>query len=82
MPGMAHAGRMEHDPELAAILDAAEAAGLVETYTDAQGRQVMRLTPMGEGVARRLEATEGAAGDPPLASPSENSGEDPGEDPA
>jgi len=82
MPGMAHAGRMEHDPELAAILDAAEAAGLVETYTDSQGRQVMRLTPRGEGVARRLEATDDAAEEALLAGLAGEPEEDPGEDPA
>ena len=69
---------MEPDPELAAILDAAAAAGLVETYTDEEGRQVMRLTPMGEGVARRLEVTDEAAQDALMA----GLGDEPGEDPA
>jgi hypothetical protein len=40
--------------ELDAILEQVEAAGLVETYTDDDGKEAMRLTPEGERVARQL----------------------------
>jgi hypothetical protein len=43
---------MGHDAELDAILDQVEAAGLVEPFTDEQGRPAMRLTPEGVRVAR------------------------------
>jgi hypothetical protein len=44
----------DHDAELDAILDQAAAAGLVEVYTDEDGKQAMRLTSEGERVARQL----------------------------
>lgn len=44
----------DRDAELDAIIDQVEAAGLVEVYTDDDGRQAMRLTPNGERVARQL----------------------------
>jgi hypothetical protein len=44
----------DHDAELDHILEQVEAAGLVETYTDADGQPAMRLTPAGVRVARRL----------------------------
>jgi len=49
---------MHHDPEFDAILEQVEAAGLVEQYTDADGRQAMRLTLEGERVARQLAMTD------------------------
>jgi hypothetical protein len=43
----------DHDAELDVILEQVEAAGLVEVYTDEDGKQAMRLTPEGERVARQ-----------------------------
>ena len=54
---------LDLDSETEAILDAAEAAGLVEAYIDDEGRQVMRLTPVGERVARQLAMTDEAGQD-------------------
>lgn len=45
---------MDHDAELDAILEQVEAAGLVEQFTDEDGRPAMRLTPEGVRVARQL----------------------------
>ena len=42
---------MDHDAELDAILEQVEAAGLVEQFTDEDGKQAMRLTPDGVRVA-------------------------------
>jgi DNA-binding MarR family transcriptional regulator len=44
----------DHDAELDAILDRVEAAGLVEVYSDEDGKRPMRLTPEGERVACQL----------------------------
>ena len=49
---------MDHDAELDAILEQVEAAGLVEQFTDEQGRPAMRLTPEGLRVARQLAMTD------------------------
>ena len=40
-----------------AILEAVEAAGLVEVYEE-DGHRIMRLTPEGEQVARQLAMTD------------------------
>lgn len=42
------------DAELAAILAQVESVGLVEQFTDEEGRPAMRLTPEGVRVARQL----------------------------
>jgi DNA-binding MarR family transcriptional regulator len=49
----------DHGADLDAILERAEAAGLVETYVDAEGRLAMRLTPDGERVAATRDARRG-----------------------
>lgn len=54
----------------AEILDALEAAGLAELYTDEQGREVMRLTDDGATLARELGILEhGSGADEPEAAP-------------
>lgn len=45
---------MDPDAELDAILEQVESAGLVEQFTDDDGRPAMRLTPEGVRVARQL----------------------------
>lgn len=45
---------MDPDAELDAILEQVESAGLVEQFTDEEGRPAMRLTPEGVRVARQL----------------------------
>lgn len=44
----------DHDAELDHILEQVEIAGLVEEFTDEQGRPAMRRTPEGARVARQL----------------------------
>ena len=48
----------DHDAELDAIIEGAQAAGLIEVYTDDDGDEAMRLTPDGERVARQLAMTD------------------------
>ena len=43
-----------HDAALDVILDQVVSAGLVQRYTDADGKPAMRPTPAGERVARQL----------------------------
>ena len=45
----------DHSEELDALVDQLEAAGLVEQYTNEDGKEAMRLTPAGEQ-ARDAEA--------------------------
>ena len=49
----------EHDGELDATVDELAAAGLVETYTDDDGKPAYRLTREGAAVGRQLAMTEG-----------------------
>lgn len=44
----------DRDAELDTILEQVETAGLVEQFTDEEGRPSMRLTPEGVRVARQL----------------------------
>lgn len=49
---------LDHDAALDAIVDELRSAGYVEMYTDADGKEAMRLTPEGERVARQLAMTD------------------------
>jgi hypothetical protein len=44
----------EHDAEMDALTQQLITAGLLETFTDADGDEAMRLRPDGEKVARQL----------------------------
>jgi hypothetical protein len=44
----------DHDAELDALVQQLVTAGLVETFTDDDGDEAMRMTPEGEKVARQL----------------------------
>jgi hypothetical protein len=44
----------DHDAEMDALVQQLVTAGLIETFTDDDGDQAMRLTPDGEKVARQL----------------------------
>ena len=52
---------LTRDEELETLVVQLEEAGLVEQYTNADGKEAMRLTPAGEKVARQL-AMFGEAG--------------------
>ena len=63
---------MNEAEQNAEILDALEAAGLTEVYTDEQGREVMRLTDEGATLARELGILEhGTGADEPEPAPTE-----------
>ena len=51
-----------HDTELDALLALLERAGLVEQFTDDQGRVSMRLTSKGAQVARQIALSGDAGG--------------------
>ncbi len=53
---------MNEEQGTAEIIDALEAAGLAETYTDAHGREVMRLTEEGRAMAQELGILEHGSG--------------------
>jgi hypothetical protein len=44
----------EHDAQLDTMVQQLVTAGLLETFTDDDGDEAMRLTPEGEKVARQL----------------------------
>jgi hypothetical protein len=44
----------DHDAEMDAMVAQLVTAGLIETFTDDNGDEAMRLTPDGEKVARQL----------------------------
>jgi hypothetical protein len=44
----------DHDAEMDAMVQQLVTAGLIETFTDDDGDEAMRLTPDGEKVARQL----------------------------
>ena len=44
----------DHDAEMDGMAEQLAEAGLIEVYTDDQGREAYRLTPEGEKVARQL----------------------------
>jgi hypothetical protein len=48
----------DHDAQMDAILEPLEAAGLVEVYVKADGKQAMRLTGDGERLARQMAMCE------------------------
>jgi hypothetical protein len=48
----------DHDAQMDAILEPLEAAGLVEVYVKADGKQAMRLTGDGERLARQMAMSE------------------------
>ena len=48
----------DHDAEMDAILELLEGAGLVEQYTDDEGKEAMRLTPDGARVARQMAMSD------------------------
>jgi hypothetical protein len=45
---------IEHDAEMGALVQQPVTAGLLETFTDDDGDEAMRLTPDGEKIARQL----------------------------
>jgi hypothetical protein len=45
---------IEHDAEMGALVQQLVTAGLIETFTDDDGDEAMRLTPDGEKIARQL----------------------------
>jgi hypothetical protein len=44
----------DHDAEMDTMVEQLVAAGLLETFTDGDGDEAMRLTPEGEKVPRQL----------------------------
>jgi hypothetical protein len=48
----------EHDAEMDAMMEQLVTAGLLETFTDDDGDEAMRLTPDGEKVARQLAMSD------------------------
>ena len=54
---------MSDAEQTAEILDALEASGLAEVYTDEAGREVMRLTDAGAAMARELGILEHGPGE-------------------
>ena len=55
----------DQDAEFDTILEACEAAGLVEVYEE-DGQRIMRLTPAGEKVASQLALAEEKGQEPTL----------------
>jgi DNA-binding MarR family transcriptional regulator len=48
----------DHDAQLDAMTQQLVTAGLIETFTDADDDEAMRLTPEGEKVARQLAMSD------------------------